>query len=62
MKWNKKIALIKGAGDYLGSDLFKKFAIEALSVVVIKRRGDLTKLVICIVSLVGMANPFSNRC
>ena len=62
MKWNKKIALIKGVGDYLGSMLVKKFAIEGLSFVVIKRRGDLTKLVTSIVSLVGIATPFSNTC
>ena len=42
--------------------LVKKFAIEGLSFVVIKRRGDLTKLVTSIVSLVGIATPFSNRC
>ena len=42
--------------------LVEKFAIEGLSFVVIKTRGDLTKLVISIVSLVGMATPFSNRC
>jgi len=42
--------------------LVKKFAIEGLSFVVIKRRGDLTKLVTSIVSLVGIATPFSNTC
>ena len=54
MKLNKKkIALIIGAGDYLGSELAKKFAVGGLSVVVTRRRGDLTKLVTSIVSLGG---------
>ena len=59
MKLNKKkIALIIGAGDYLGSELAKKFAVGGLSVVVTRRRGDLTKLVTSIVSLGGEAIPF----
>ena len=48
----KKIALIIGAGDYLGSELAKKFAVGGLSVVVTRRRGDLSKLVTSIVSLI----------
>ena len=39
-------------------NLAKKFAVGGLSVVVTRRRGDLTKLVTSIVSLGGEAIPF----
>ena len=54
----KKIALVVGAGDFLGASIAKKFAKEGFLVVVTRRRGDLTKLVTSIVSLGGEAIPF----
>ena len=41
----KPIALVVGAGDYLGSSIAKRFAAGGLAIVAIRRRGDLTKLV-----------------
>ena len=59
MKSNKKkIALIVGAGDYLGSALAKKFSKEGFSVVVTRRRGNLSKLVKDIETLGGEVIPF----
>tara|TARA_B100000902_G_C26631371_1_gene584644 strand:+ start:202 stop:360 length:159 start_codon:yes stop_codon:yes gene_type:complete len=46
-------------GDYLGFELAKKFAVEGVSVIVTRRRGDLTELVTSIVSLGGEANLFN---
>ena len=43
----------------MGSALAKKFALGDLSVVVTRRRGNLTKLVTSIVSLGGEAFPFN---
>jgi len=39
---NKKVALIVGAGDYLGSSIGRRFAKEGYHVVGTRRRGDLT--------------------
>ena len=41
----KPIALVVGAGDYLGSSIAKRFAAGGLAIVATRRRGDLTKLV-----------------
>ena len=42
---DKKVALIIGAGNYLGSSLAKRFAIEGFHSVVTRRRGDINNLV-----------------
>ena len=54
----KKIALVIGTGDYLGSALATKFAEEGYRIVVTRRRGDLTKLVSSIKNSGGEAIPF----
>ena len=54
----KKIALVVGAGDFLGASIAKKFAKEGFLAVVTRRRGDLTKLTRDINSFGGEAYPF----
>ena len=54
----KKIALVVGAGDFLGASVAKKFAKEGFLAVVTRRRGDLTKLTRDINSFGGEAYPF----
>ena len=54
----KKIALVVGAGDFLGASIAKKFAKEGFLAVVTRRKGDLTKLTRDINSFGGKAYPF----
>jgi len=40
----KKVALIVGAGDYLGSAIARRFAREGFHIVATRRRGELDQL------------------
>ena len=53
-----RIALVVGAGDFLGSAIAKRFAREGFHVVATRRRGDLEKLVDAIEAAGGRASGF----
>ena len=52
---NKKVALIVGAGDYLGSAVGRRFAREGYHVVGTRRRGDLATFVDPLTAIGGQA-------
>jgi NAD(P)-dependent dehydrogenase (short-subunit alcohol dehydrogenase family) len=52
---HKKVALIIGAGDHLGSAIARRFAGEGFHIVATRRRGDLDTLVASIESAGGTA-------
>ena len=52
---NKKVALIVGAGDYLGSAVGRRFAREGYHVVGTRRRGDLATFVDPVTAIGGQA-------
>ena len=52
---SNSVALVVGAGDYLGSAIARRFAREGFHVVVTRRRGDLDGLVTAIAAAGGNA-------
>ena len=55
---SKKVALIIGAGNYLGSSIARKFALEGFHSVGTRRRGDITSFVEEIKNNGGSATGF----
>lgn len=54
----KKVALVVGAGDHLGSAIAKRFAKEGFHVVATRRRGDLKPLIDEIEAMGGSGSAF----